>query len=146
MKRCVIVVMSILLISAVACDPAKREQKELVRLQQKKATMLKELYADYGGSPLSGKIKHGIQKNKNGPSPETVKSAAQLVDNLDWFAFENHVLSLGGGERPFALSQKARDFFDRKDVRKKAVKIYEMDLRIHYLQQKLESRARTSGY
>ena len=130
-----------LVLSLAACDKAKREQQELIRLQTRTLKMMNQLYAEYGGSPLSESINREISSTAGGAASEAIEGATQTIRSIDRKMFEKNILQVGQGEMPFVLSDKARQFFTREDVRKKAADIYEMHIRIEYLRKKLNARA-----
>ena len=143
MKKATLIWLQIacLVFLSIACDTVQRQQKQLVRLKVKKAKMIGEIYAEYGGSSVGATIKKEIQTKGKDADKDMVDSTNQIIENIDRRIFETYLLELGQGNDPFVLSSKARNFFGRDDVRKKAMKIYEMHLRIEFLEKSLHAQA-----
>jgi hypothetical protein len=127
-----------------ACDAARSEQKELVKLGAQRAALISKLYAQYGGSSVAGAIKSDMRKQGVPDTPQdqqAMQAAAGVIESLDQRVFEQYLLQLGSGRQPLVFTPKAQQFFARPDVRKGAMRLYEMSLRIDYLEKRMQARA-----
>jgi hypothetical protein len=121
----VLVLSLALALGLVAGCTSKEEQ--LVSLKRDNRAALDNLYARYGGGALAAGLKQesarGIADvNRQGgegkdTAVELLKMFGNAAGEVDRIAFEEQCFSLGRGERPAILNDKARVFFaDRANI------------------------------
>jgi hypothetical protein len=142
-KRVAFILLAILLVGVqltfTACDSAQSRAKKIVSLRSERKQMLDRLYQEYGGSELSQSINSNLQKEKcsgNAPDNQIVQGLANLAQGADRSVFEQSIRTVGGGENLVTLTDKAKQFFSRGDVLKKARRVCEIDLELQELESK----------
>jgi hypothetical protein len=143
MRRVIFILLAILMVAVqltfTACDTAQSRAKKIVSLRSERKQMLDNLYQEYGGSELSQSINSNLQKEKssgNSSDNQIVQGLANLAQGADRSVFEQSIRTVGSGENLVTLTDKAKQFFSRGDVVKKAKKICEIDLELGELENK----------
>jgi len=136
---CIFMILSTLLILVIgtACDNAQSRAKRIVSLRSERKQTLDKLYQEYGGSELAQSIKSGVQNEKgagNSPENQFAQGIANLAQGADRSFFEQSIRTVGSGENMVAITDKAKQFYSRPDVVKKAKKIYQIDIELEQLE------------
>lgn len=133
-----ILLLSLLFLAS--CDENKSRAKKIVSLRNDRKELINKLYAEYGGSDLSKSIEKKATEDMNGSSPEDQQAkdiVGQFTHNIDRQVFEDDLIMVARGETRVFLSPRAKEFFSRKDVIKKAQKLYEIELEISALEKEM---------
>lgn len=136
---CMILSLMSALIMVTACDTAQSRAKKIVSLRSDRKQMLDKLYQEYGGSELSQSVKSGLQGEKgsgNNAGNQIIQGLANIAQGADRTIFEQNIRTVGSGENLIAITDKAKQFFSRRDVMTKAKKICEIDIELEQLEKK----------
>lgn len=131
-------IMLMVAVGLLAGCPSK--QDKLVSLRTEKRATLDALFAEFGGGELAAqsKQKAGEQaKPDDGFGKALVQALGNAVGEADRLVFEDHCQTLGGGERPTILTDKAKAYFGREDVQKKCRKVAALALEVSALEREL---------
>ena len=124
-------------ILAVSCDSAKSRAKKIIALRNERNELIDKLYTEYGGSDLVNAVKEDLNKGQNTQPPEgkeVLSGLGSIARNVDRDFFEDTLRAIGQGEKGVFFSERARDFFSRPDVRKKAQKLNEIEIELVLLE------------
>lgn len=131
-------------------DRRERLHDRLLDLRAERTERLDALYEEYGGSELARAIDEGLGEGapetpaegeaagEDGESGEGVLEMMRgLVRESDRSVFEEHCRVAGRGDRVTALTQHARDFFARPEVRERCREVVELDFEIDATEREL---------
>jgi len=137
------------------CDAGDRREhlhERLLDLRAERTELLDALYDEYGGSDVARAIDEGLGQEEGGPEApaegEPGRGAEEggegvlemmrgLVRESDRSVFEEHCRVAGRGDRVTALTQRARDFFARPEVRERCREVVELDFEIDATEREL---------
>lgn len=120
---------------------------KLVRLKSEQNTLIDQLYAAYGGSDLAnlstaaaGQAQaKAAEQNTDGSA--IINTLAQLatgtIAEVDRAAFEASCMAIGNGDRPATLSQNAKTFFAKPEVKEGCLAYGRLDREISELEKKV---------
>lgn len=133
----VCIMMFFALFAMISCDSAKTRAKKIVALRFERKQLLDKLFQQYGGSEVAQALNANIQSgttSENSTGSQLVQGLANITQNVDLTVFEEGIRTIGKGENLLMLTDKAKRFFSRDDVKKSARKICEIDLELDQLE------------
>ena len=134
-----VITMALIQLTFTACENAQSRAKKIVSLRAERKQLLDTLYQAYGGSDLSQSVKSSLRSKEGAESStenQIVQGLANLTVGADRTMFEQSVRTVGSGENLLILTDRAKQFFARSDVVKKANKICEIDIELEQLEKK----------
>ena len=135
----------LMLVLTVACSGSKAEQ--LIDAKRDRRVILDTLYAQYGGGALAAELQHDTQRQQQqvagqpgdgtNSAIEFLKTVGNAVGEVDRAAFELQCETLGLGERPLILNDKAKAFFSTSAAESRCAEVAKLGLRISDLEAEL---------
>jgi hypothetical protein len=126
-------------LASAGCSGSKEDQLLEARRDQRAA--LDALYAEYGGGALAAQVKTEAQaesaREPTGSGKEILQMVSNAAGEFDRAAFEAQCATLGTGERPVIMNDKAKAFFAQSSVEKKCVDVAKRARRIGELETEL---------
>lgn len=135
------VLCTVLVVPLVSCGLPSEEslQREIRDLRRQRTDLIDAMYEEYGGGSL---VPETDDPTTDSAAPRVVLEVLDAVRGAvtegDRALFEVHLRTVGEGERPKALTSKARDYFADSRVKKRARRIVDLKDKIDSLEVQLD--------
>lgn len=142
----VVVLVLVSLAFAGACTRSKEDQ--LVAARRERRVIIDKLYEEYGGGALAAEVKkeadRGAAEIAREPpregkdaAVEVMKMMGNAAGEVDRAAFEVQCLTLGEGDRPIIINDKAKQFFSSSATEKQCIEVAQLGRKIAELEKEL---------
>lgn len=129
-----------------ACTSSKEDQ--LVEARRERRVIIDKLYEEYGGGALAAEVKKEADREaaeiaREPPQEgkdaalEIMKMMGNAAGEVDRAAFEVQCATLGEGERPIIINDKAKQFFSSSATEKQCIKVAQLSRKIAELEREL---------
>lgn len=128
------------------CTASKEDQ--LVAARRERRVIIDKLYEEYGGGTLAAEVKketdRGAAEIAREPpregkdaAVEVMKMMGNAAGEVDRAAFEAQCVTLGEGDRPIIINDKAKQFFSSTATERQCIEVVRLGRKITELETEL---------